>query len=45
MKTRFHAVAAFRTVLFFVLISAGVQTSVANTNPIKKENLKPGTTD
>ena len=45
MKTSFHAVVTIRATLFFVLVSAGVQTSVANTNPIKKENLKPGTTD
>src|ERR1700704_2867261 len=45
MKTSFHPVVTIRATLFFVLVSAGVQTSVANTNPIKKENLKPGTTD
>jgi hypothetical protein len=35
-----------RIVLLLVLICAGVvQISLANTNPIKKENQKPGTTD
>src|ERR1700682_2064178 len=40
------ALTTVRIVLLLVLICAGVvQTSLANTNPIKKENLKPGTTD
>jgi len=31
--------------LLMLLLVAAVQTSLANTNQIKKENLKPGTTD
>jgi hypothetical protein len=45
MKTKFTAAAVLRVVLLLVLTSAGVQISVANTNAIIKENLKPGTTD
>jgi hypothetical protein len=40
------ASSAFRAGLLLVLIGAGIgQISFANTNPVKKENLKPGTTD
>ena len=44
MKTKFTAAAVLRVVLLPVLI-LGAQISLANTNKIIKENLKPGTTD
>src|SRR4029077_4490242 len=45
-STKSSASTTVRIALLLILLSAGaVQTPLANTNQIKKENLKPGTTD